>query len=236
MKKIMLTIGLCIPAMLFAQDQAFSLKIKVDKVPAAARAYISYTVNGTHILDSVNVKNGQFEFKGKLSEPVQAKLMLDHQGAGQENVGANPDMTSLFLENGTITMQSPDSLKHAEIKGSPLNKEHKRYEQFLDAPKLLMSKINEEYELATEDTKKDPAFMKGLELRFRKAFEDRKVLQKEFVKTNPNSYFSLIALEESAGKKLDMAEAETLYNSLSAPLRDSRLGKEFAARILAAKQ
>ena len=236
MKKIMLMIGLCVPAMLFAQDQTFSLKIKIDKVPAAAKAYISYSTDGTHILDSVNTKNGQFEFKGKLSEPVQAKLLLDHQGAGQENVGPNADMTSLFLEKGQITLQSPDSLKHAEIKGSPINKEHKRYEQFLAAPKLLMSKINEEYEVAPEDTKKDPAFMKGLELRFRKAFEEMKVLQKEFVKNNPNSYFSLIALEESAGKKLNVTEAETLYNSLSASLRDSRLGKEFAARILAAKQ
>ena len=236
MKKIMLTIGLCVPAMLFAQDQAFSLKIKVDKVPVAARAYISYMANGTHILDSVNVKNGQFEFKGKLSEPVQAKLLLDHQGLGQEHVGPNADMTSLFLEKGQMTMQSADSLKHAEIKGSPLNKEHKRYEQFLEVPKLMMSKVNDEYELATEETKKDPAFMKGLELRFRKAFEDRKILQKEFITANPNSYFSLIALEESAGKKLNVTEAESLYNSLSAPLRDSRLGKEFAARILAAKQ
>lgn len=236
MKKFIISALLCAPTIVFAQEQAFLVKGKIGKLTSPARAYISYKVDGKHVLDSVLLKNGSFEFKGKIAEPVFAKLMLDHTGLGQDKVGNNPDMTSLYVEKGTVILLAKDSLSKVEIKGSPLNDENKRYQKFLAAPQLVMTEINREYEVASPEMQKDPAFMKGLEMRFRKAAEDIKVLQKVFVKANPNSYFSLVALEESSSRKLNVEEAEPMFLSLAPALRNSKMGKAFEARITASRQ
>ncbi len=53
-----------------------------------------------------------------------------------------------------------------------------------------------------------------------------------YIKTNPDSYFSLLALSETLmGEKLDFMALEPIYKGLSAKVRATELGIMFAQAI-----
>ena len=74
-----------------------------------------------------------------------------------------------------------------------------------------------------------------MEERFGKLSDEREALQSTYIKQNPNSYFSLEALTESAGNGIDVAKVEPVFKSLSPAVRGSKAGLEFAKAIEAAR-
>jgi peroxiredoxin len=61
-------------------------------------------------------------------------------------------------------------------------------------------------------------------------------LQNSYIKANPDSYFSLLALRETTGGGIDVSKVEPLYNGLSARVRETPAGAEFAKAIEAARK
>ena len=68
-----------------------------------------------------------------------------------------------------------------------------------------------------------------------KTKEGQDALLTTFVKQNPDSYFSLLALLKLAGAYFDAAKVEPLFKGLSAGNRNSKEGQAFAASIAASK-
>lgn len=56
-----------------------------------------------------------------------------------------------------------------------------------------------------------------------------------YTKQNPDSYFSLEALQEIAGPYFDISKVEPLFNGLSEKVRNSKQGRAFATSIAAIK-
>jgi len=77
--------------------------------------------------------------------------------------------------------------------------------------------------------------MKGLQARYSKATEDKTALQQQYIKQNPDSYMSLVALTEVAGPSMDVAVVEPVYKGLSVNVRNSTSGQSFAKLIEAAR-
>ncbi|MDB5158064.1 MAG: thioredoxin [Mucilaginibacter sp.] len=235
MKRIIAFALTIVPAAVWAQGTGFVVKIKVGSAEPKAKAYLNYRLAGKIVTDSAMANNGIFQFKGMITEPTMAQLVLDHKGAGLSKLGRDADMRLMYLEKADISLTSKDSIKNALITGSKLNDENKKFEAFTAVPDKAMAQVNAEYNAAPADKKNNPDFMNGLQTRFNKAQEDKKSLLLQYAKQNPASYISLIALTQAGGQDIDVAVIEPLYKNLSANVRNTTAGKAFEKSIDAAR-
>src|ERR1700744_2120958 len=105
MKKKFLWLLLACPTMLFAQEK-YLIKGKMTGANPPAKIFLIYDVGTVRTIDSADVKDGVFGFSGQVNNITQATLLMDHNGSGFQSVvsSTSPDLTSLFLEQGTITV------------------------------------------------------------------------------------------------------------------------------------
>ncbi|WP_121811263.1 TlpA disulfide reductase family protein [Mucilaginibacter kameinonensis] len=232
MKKVWLAAFAFLPAPLLAQSN-FTLKAKIGEGSAPEKAYLVYKQDGKVIRDSALVVKGNFEFKGTLTDPLVAQLILDHQGAGLNKLNRTADFTLFYLEKGTINMTAGDSVKKALISGSGLNDDNLKYKQFIAVPEKAIARLNSEYIAAPAEKKQDQDFIRDLQSRADKLMGDRKTLQREFIKQNPDSYISLLALTELAGQDIDVATVLPLYNGLTLSVRNTMAGKSLGKSLAA---
>ena len=204
MKNLLIIIMLIIPFGLLAQNKSFILKGKVGNVNAPAKVYLNYS-NGTAVLvDSSAIQNGQFEFKGTINDPLQARLYLSYTGAGMHS---KPYQSfAIYLESGTIIISSPDSLVNATIKGSKVNSDNEKLKDALKATDKQLAVLMSEYKALPVDKQKDTVNVAGFYKRQNEILEDQEKVKFDFIKKNPNSFVSLNALMKVGGSIPDYAE------------------------------
>jgi peroxiredoxin len=229
-RMILLALGL-VPAAVWAQSSNFTLNAKVGQTAASAKAYLIYRSAGSVITDSAAVDNGAFKFMGTATDPIRAQLVLDHKGEGLAKLGRDADMVIVYLEKGDISLTANDSVKNAMFTGSKLNDENKAYKALTQAPDKDIAMLNAEYSSAPEDKKNDQDFKDGLQARYNKIMETKHTLQQQFIRQYPDSYISLLVLMEQSGNDIDVATVEPVYKSLSASVRNTAAGLEFAKAI-----
>jgi len=227
---ILLALGL-VPAAVWAQSSNFTLNAKVGQTAAPAKAYLIYRSAGSVVTDSAAVDNGAFKFTGTATDPIRAQLVLDHKGEGLAKLGRDADMVIVYLEKGDISLTANDSVKNAMFTGSKLNDENKAYKALTQAPDKDIAMLNAEYSSAPEDKKNDQDFKDGLQARYNKIMETKHTLQQQFIRQYPDSYISLLVLMEQSGNDIDVATVEPVYKSLSASVRNTAAGLEFAKAI-----
>lgn len=225
MKKSLFFACVAFPAFAFAQ-QTFQLKGTFTKSTGIEKAVLFYSVDDKDRSDTVAVQNGAFLFKGTIDGVSQARLSFIRN----PKVDRDRDAAFLYLENGLITVSGTDSLLTAKIV-SPINND-------LTALKAQMKPINEQkasllkdYRAATEDQRKDSAFMAGIESRDDEISKMEKIELKKFISQHTSSYVSLQALQQVAGYVPDVNEVEPIYASLSPSLKSSKPGKAFGEMI-----
>lgn len=228
MKKVVIFALMLLPALVQAQSGGYTLAGKVKPLGIASKAYLIYAPDGVNnVTDSAEVKSGTFLFKGSITRPVQAQVILDHAGKGLGSIGHSADAINLYLEKGNIVLAGADSIKSATISGSKLNDEYLKYFENFAAQEKAIQALTEEWMTASPDKKKDPGFRPGLEERFSKISDEKHAVQTIFIKKNPDSYFSLEALIDVAGDEFDLAKVEPLFMGLSPALRASVEGVSF---------
>jgi peroxiredoxin len=235
MNKRILMALVALPLATWAQD--YHLTVKLNGVKAPAEAYLVYEFGWSdqRVLDSVAMEGGVCTFKGTADDaPVKAMLVVNHSGRGLA-YGAGADQRIVYLEKGNILLQGGDSVKNAALTGAPLNAVYHEYSKtVLDPLENVNTAINAEYRAASADRKKDKAFKDSLGARSKVAQLERDSLKYVYIRQNPGSYFSLVALKELAGgnvNNIDVPKIEPLFKSLSDSLRGSKPGLDFAATI-----
>jgi len=236
MKKLLLTLLVASPALLFAQNGEYTLNGKIGTLNAPAKAYLNYMADGKQVMDSTVISKGTFAFKGAVNGPTMARVILDHKGEGLKKLGRAADNIVVYLEPAAITVSAKDSVKNASITGSRLNDENAAYMKTLAAPIAEIKAVNTEFGAAPEEKQKDTTFRNAMGARYEKAAGELEVLQAAFIKANPDSYFSLLALRESTGNGLDVAKVEPVFKGLSEKVRATAAGIEFAKAIESARK
>lgn len=230
MKKLIASLLLSVPVMAFAQEAPFLIKGTAGKTVKPVKVFLSYRVNGDAVTDSAMVNNGTFGFKGSVDGPIQARLTFDYTGNGLRKIGKNPDALSFYLDK-SVVITTKDSVKNAEIKGSKLNDENAVYTKMLAGPTALLAGLDVQWYGASADKKKDESFRKSLQDQAKPATEEKTKLQKAYIKANPSSFFSLLALKEVAGSSVDVVAIEPVFNALSASVKNTATGKAFAKQM-----
>ena len=225
-------LAILLPFCAFAQAPNFSLTGKIGTLDKPAMAYIDYMDNGVGHEDSVALVNGSFKFSGYVSGDAYARMALDHTGGGKGKAVYTGDVIYFYFGKEQVSITSKDSLQNAVFKGSKVYDESEAYNKEIGGTIMALTKaVNIDFNKGTEAQKKDTAYTKAVDQRFRKNIQDRNEKQFLFAKTHPNSYFALVALSEAAGSKVDVARVSPLFNALPKALRETDTGKELAQRI-----
>ena len=222
-KIIIITLSLS-PIFVFGQSNKFILKGKIGNLNAPAKIYITYSNEGKFEQDSTVLKNGEFQFTNTLIEPAYAQLTLDHQG---KHVNRNVDSKSLYLEPGTITLESKDSVKNVTITGSIINNDAQRLSKLIQSTERKIDSLTAVFYSVSAETQKDPEFKKDWNSKISQNRKEMRNLLLQFINENPNSYISLVTLKQVAGHQINVAEIEPIYKKLSPEIQNTLFAKRF---------
>jgi peroxiredoxin len=236
MKIKQLLVAMLLPAMLAAQDGAYSIKGKITGLDIPAIAYLAYKREGKNIADSVFIRNGAFEFKGTTDQPFLAWLVIDRKGVGLNNLGnrgAN-DVLRLYVEKGTIVLTGKDSVRTAVISGSLLNKDYQQLLALIKPVDDAHVEFSNNMRKVTGEQGNTPGFKDSID-RLQSGFRlKRRQIAESFIRIMPGSYASLIALQDYvAGAFPDPDKLEPLFALLSPAVRETPGGAAFQKMLAA---
>lgn len=233
-KKAILSLLLALPFSSFAQ-QGFTINGKIKSLSAPAKVFLLYSNNDERVTDSATIENGTFVFSGTVSEPVSATLAVDPIGAGIDQL-RNPDRTTLYLEEGSITLEADSLASDAELGGTPLNEDQNKLNKSLQGVKAKRQQFLADYAAATDEEKKDPAFGEKMNARYEQIEDEKNEVLKEFIQANHSSLLSLEALIDYAGYVPEFSEIDPIFNTLSPELQQHKKGIAFRERLDIAKK
>jgi peroxiredoxin len=176
-------------------------------------------------VDTVKIKDGKFEFKGKINEPTMYALSF-------------PDFQSGFpviVESDEIKVEvKKDSINNSKISGTYNNDE---FQKFNDAAKKVQKKMMD------FQTKNMQAFNTAQQMQdtvtMNKLMKQNSNIQKElkdmmvkYPDTHPKSFISaLIVLDMFRSPEFDAAKVRKLYNSFDADLQNTKIGKKIKTQL-----
>ncbi len=225
--------ALLLPLGAWAQAGPFTLSGKLGSLGPPAAVYVTYQANHQNMTDSCTLKNGVFRLSGRVDGPQQVLLVTYHHGKGAKEL--NQDVARIWLEPGTIILNSPDSLRKARISGSRLNADQAALRAALkanDAKWVAFYKTNgypnpekpQPAEVAARYTAQSDALTC-----------EKKAIERQFIKAHPATLISLFTLRSygvpKGGTIPDVADVEPLFNGLSAEVRNTLPGKEYQASL-----
>ena len=151
------------------------------------------------------IEKGKFIIKGKLDQPGFKVLVF----------GDQPPVVPIFLENSQIKVSgNKNEITELAITGS---KTHTQYVNYLESIKPYTNRLAPD---AVYDSVSVTAFEKACE---------------DFVKNNPTSYVSPIALIQLMQASKNVAKTEKLYKTMSDGVKDSDFGQYLNQQIGEAK-
>ena len=231
MKKYIILL-LLLPFMAAAQ-KTYTVSGKLTAMKAPAKAYLVTYQNGAwNETDSVEIKNGSFQFNGSVPEPQQVMLVVKRADAPKG--GNSRDIQSFFLENSKISVTGKDSVQNAVITGSVSNRE---YQEEQAAVNPLIKNIMR-LQKVTGAKSKDGTYINSLEERKKASDSIGKLvvaikdLHVKFAETHVNSFIGLYTFNTYVlDSKFESAKVEPLFNRFSASLKASPLGKRTIEKL-----
>jgi peroxiredoxin len=229
MKKLISAAIVSLPAIAFAQDGKYTVQGKVGSLNAPSKIYLQYQVKDKTTTDSVNLKNGEFQFSGTVGAvPVNAYLVLNEKGTGGI---VYHDYKSIYLENGIIKVNSDGKLNEAKVDGPKTNQENAEYDALNKPLNDAQDALDAKVKAATPEQKNSEEFERAITKEQKALDAKSNEVNAGFIKSHPGSYISLMALEMYAAYGADYADVNPLYESLSPEVKQSEGGKEFGERL-----
>ena len=177
-------------------------------------------------LDSAVVKKGRFQLKGTAEENYKGFLSMSRHG------GDMSDYKALFyLEKGTLVFTSPDSLKNAQVGGTPLTDV---WRAFLIAKEPIFQQLNalkSEFQAATPEQQQSSAFTQSLQARRAATRREERRIDSAFVRAHPTSFISLTVLNPMSRDSTNAALVMALLPTLSPVVFNSPRAEEIRAII-----
>lgn len=237
MKKIKFFILATAFPLLANAQQHYTITGQVGKLDKPAKAYLLLREGKQDILDSVYMDKGKFKFEGTIPSPMDAYIRVKHDNVPDDHTKKIIFDTKGFLIEGThINFSAKDSIKHAVITGSPLNEENERITKMLKPIYDKYEKLNEEYNSKSAADQKDRKYIQSLEERAAAIDKEVFVAKMDYIKKNPDTYMSLMALNSLLKPGFDAVEMEKVFNSLSEPVRHALLAEDVKERIQTTKK
>lgn len=233
---LMFLVASLISMPMFAQAP-FYIRGQLGKLPAPAKVYIGYSVDGDIVYDSADIEKGQFKIMQYVPYPVNALLMVSRNGE-PVNFFSAKNVAHVYVEPGaSMWLTSDEDIANFESNGCKSQDDYAVYLQY-------MSDINAKLDALTAESSNtmfSDVSATGITAkrnymeRFRATMEERKTRMKEFIIQYPEMYISLDILEEYAGAFIDHNDVEPLYKVLNEKTRKTVKGKAFLKKLQESK-
>lgn len=231
-KMINIAIALAFPAIAIAQQQNFHIKARFNDPLTKGKVYLYYMNGAKNTRDSAIFSNGAFELKGQVEGIKQAHLVFYNTGVRHTDPKqSGRDSRTVFLDNSTILIQAKDSVKTAKVIGSVVQDQYDVYKKLVGAAEEKVEAQRSAYYKLSPEQRKDEAVQKELAKQSDLADKNLEEVMINYIKNNPDSYFSIEAINKIAGAYFDAAKVAPFYNKLTARLRNSKEGKMLGVNI-----
>lgn len=229
-----LTVLLSIQTMT-GQERRFTIDGKAPAKFNGKKIYLDYTYDGFAVSDSAVIREGGFHFSGEVEEPIYSRMIFDPEGKGKYWVQNTGDRLFFYLGNESYRMEITDSLTHAHVSGSPL---HREYQAYLDEIggcfMAIMDAGGKEFAAVDADADDAQTQYVAIKAKYDRRLAELREKELVFAAQHPESIFALDALLDVANA-YKLEDIEHLFEALAPQIRNSRQGREFAARIAASK-
>ncbi|MDO6492227.1 MAG: TlpA disulfide reductase family protein [Cellulophaga sp.] len=197
----------------------------------------SLNFNEAVVLDSTIIKDGKFQFSGKVEFPDQVTLMVDKY------------VSSFFIENSDITVSGDvsnitgrDIRFTLDVKGSKSNDEYEKIKKsqeslFNNEKYKPLEKIRELYAKAKEtkskeDLNKAMALQEELRPLMLQRNDERVALKYNYVRENPSSTLApyVLGVQYTEGR-MTRDELKEFYNIFKGDARKTAFFKGFITKI-----
>ncbi|SEW44642.1 TlpA disulfide reductase family protein [Chitinophaga arvensicola] len=231
MNKSIFLIGALIPCVTLAQDISYHVKGNIKNWKGRDTVVLNYTVNNALKSDTALASNGKFEFKGQLAEPVMTYIHLQKPMKPDER----RDFGQFYLEDGVIQLNAVDSLKQMKVTSRIVNKDYQQIEALTAADFQHIGALRARAMAMTAAERKSPEFT-VLDSSYKASIDSVQSIRLRFAKQHPSNYMALVTLDHFAGMTMQYEKTAPVFASFSPAVKNTPLGKSFAARLEKAKQ
>jgi peroxiredoxin len=219
MKPFLLIPLLLIPTFLWSQSNVYKVEGKVKIFHPKDYAYVGYVIGNKGYTDSAKVQNGRFVVTGTIEQPYYGWLSVGER------------TTRFYLEPGTITVTSPDSIENAVVV-SPMNIDNQKLNTMLKPTVDQLGLLEKEYQAATPEQKKVKGFNEAFEKQQDVVYNKQEKIKAQFIRENLTSMLSLYVLDQYTDWNApDFSELEPMFSSLAESIKNSKPGKAYAKKL-----
>ena len=147
----------------------------------------TYPQSGNSTVDSVALRNGTFQFSGRMDTVCMADLALKKNGSITEHI-------YIYLEPGVITVNEADSLANAIVDGTTTNHDNLRYKLERKVADDEWDTIEAHRKSLSLTVQRSPDFLAGYNEQIDNNNKHYNTIDKDFIRNNPRSYLSVVLL------------------------------------------
>lgn len=199
-------------------QKTFSINGRVKNLKTGAKIYLEYnSPQQIKIKDSAVVNNGEFRFKGYITEPTVAIIFLSDPVSRE-------DLLFFYIEPGKLDLFSETSISEIIFEESVINKENKELELLIKPLAEKGAELRSAYNSLKYWGEGNIKQLNELDRQYQK---NKEVIMRKsllFSKKHPSSYISLLPLIEALGCKDYQKEVEEIFNALDTNLKQTSLG------------
>ncbi|UYQ93848.1 AhpC/TSA family protein [Chitinophaga horti] len=232
MKRIVLFAALFLPWALKAQPKTKQIHYDIKGVSSIGqpgKMYISLRKADKNMLDSAEVVDGQFTFKGKLEEPVYASIFIYIETPERPGAKSRKEVAKFFVDKGTTTVNIKDISGNAEIKGGAAQNALEQLSEMESSVAKQAEELQKQYRAFYNA--KDEEGMKKIEPRFAELDAKRSATQRAYLKQHPTTPIGIYVINTLAGYDINLPEIEPIFNNLSDEVKGSPSGQAFSKRM-----
>jgi peroxiredoxin len=189
--------------------------------------YLAYRTNDKLALDSTIAQDQQFTFRGTVSAPINATLYRNENPHFSDFVH---ESLAIYLEPGTININSRDTLTNAVIGGTLNNNTLQLLQNKLARIKQKNQQLKDP-EFFTAAEKQDTALVNYTKRELLENFHERVRLELDFVKEHPKSFVSLEVLTRNSRINKFTEDIAAAYEMLAIDLKNTPQGNTISENI-----
>ena len=223
-----------------AQENNFSIRIVSQKpTDKRAKVFIRYFKENQLVLDSVMLGNREATYKGLCPESTLVNLYYSPDGTSffGRKVNRRIDRVNLYVDQGATVVTLKDEIADAVIKGGATQTAYAHYADYMKNLAAETEELTAKRSALYQQKESADQTELNAVLQAMNDLDRRKDKAKEqYIKSNPSSYFSLLALKDLAGYAMDVNYVNPLFELLSADLKSKKEGLTLAKGIEIAKR
>lgn len=223
MKKLVVVLA----ALLLVSCNKFSIEGTATGIKDGTKVYLEGSGEmGPMPIDTVEVKNGKFEFEGKAKLPeigfISIEGVIDPQFQTRK-------MLPVIIEKGnTEVIFNKDEIQKSEISGTKNNDKFAAYNK---KSEVIYKKLqafqtaNQEAMIKAQESKNE-AVIKKLQAQYLAIVDEMDKQSIDFIKNNPDAFLSVLLLENFISRgKLPASEVKKYFEQLDSSLLATKSAK-----------